>query len=422
MKSKHLLLSLLLALLVPWAAMAQETLTVCDGTVTDEYIPIYGYWADGVQHGQMIYPASLLSDMSDGEISEITFHISSWGTGNGDPGNPWTVKVGITEATTFTAFDNTTELTQIFNGSMTYDDDHTTMSFTLDEPYTYEGGNLLFDFSTGSGSQYRHVFFYGVESTASAIYNYSSYSANVKNFLPKISFTYEPAAAGDCPKPKTLVISEVTARTATATWTLDEPLEPTANGFNIEYKKASDPDEPQYWYRMGTAYDVYSTTFTNLTPETEYQARVQSACGENVDSDWRYAQNFTTEVSCFPPTGYQIVEGSLTYNYVSFQWDYEEGEVFQYTMMHGHGLNPADANFNQGDWMAGESFPYWDNLFSDYDYTFFLRKKCDVDDFSAPVSIEFTTPEACPAPELATPTNPTTHGVTLSWTGSYDSY
>ena len=46
MIKKSLLLTLLLAILVPWAAQAQETLTVCNGTETNEYLPVYGYYMD----------------------------------------------------------------------------------------------------------------------------------------------------------------------------------------------------------------------------------------------------------------------------------------------------------------------------------------------------------------------------------------
>ena len=52
MKSKHLLLLLLLAMGLPWVANAQETLTVCDGSVegttttTNNYIPFFGSYVD----------------------------------------------------------------------------------------------------------------------------------------------------------------------------------------------------------------------------------------------------------------------------------------------------------------------------------------------------------------------------------------
>ena len=47
MKRKALLCMLLLALGLPWAANAQETLTVyANETTTNSYVPVWGLWAD----------------------------------------------------------------------------------------------------------------------------------------------------------------------------------------------------------------------------------------------------------------------------------------------------------------------------------------------------------------------------------------
>ena len=66
-------LLLIAALLVPWVTNAQTTVTVADGTATNSYIPIYGLYADEDQHNQFIYPASMLSDLSGGMITGMTF-------------------------------------------------------------------------------------------------------------------------------------------------------------------------------------------------------------------------------------------------------------------------------------------------------------------------------------------------------------
>ena len=58
-------LLLLLAFLVPWVANAQ-TLTVANGTATNTYVPIYGFYLDANQHNQVVYPSSMLTDMSGG--------------------------------------------------------------------------------------------------------------------------------------------------------------------------------------------------------------------------------------------------------------------------------------------------------------------------------------------------------------------
>ena len=50
MIKKSLLLTFLMALFMPWAANAQTTLTVCDGTNRNDKVPFDGYNADAAQH------------------------------------------------------------------------------------------------------------------------------------------------------------------------------------------------------------------------------------------------------------------------------------------------------------------------------------------------------------------------------------
>ena len=81
---QKMLLLLALILAVPWAMNAQ-TLTVANGTTTNTYIPIYGYYCDADQHNQMVYPSSMLTDMDGSYILSLTFYqsqvaTSPWGT------------------------------------------------------------------------------------------------------------------------------------------------------------------------------------------------------------------------------------------------------------------------------------------------------------------------------------------------------
>ena len=62
---------LLFALLAPWAAQAQVELTVHDGTNTNNYVPIYGLWADAYLKCEMVYPATELAEMAGGTINSI---------------------------------------------------------------------------------------------------------------------------------------------------------------------------------------------------------------------------------------------------------------------------------------------------------------------------------------------------------------
>ena len=71
-KLKTVLLAVLL--LLPVGLCAQQTLTVCNGTSTSSYIPMYGYYNDSRFHNEFVYPARMLTDMVGGTITEITFY------------------------------------------------------------------------------------------------------------------------------------------------------------------------------------------------------------------------------------------------------------------------------------------------------------------------------------------------------------
>ena len=49
---------MLVALLLPFASQAQNTLTVADGTATNSNVPIHGLYVDDFTRCQIIYPAS----------------------------------------------------------------------------------------------------------------------------------------------------------------------------------------------------------------------------------------------------------------------------------------------------------------------------------------------------------------------------
>ena len=57
--------------------MRADELTVCDGTVTNNYVPIYTYYADQYLKCEFIIPAAELSAMSGAEISKLKFYTSS---------------------------------------------------------------------------------------------------------------------------------------------------------------------------------------------------------------------------------------------------------------------------------------------------------------------------------------------------------
>ena len=340
MIKKSLLLTLLLAVFAPWAANAQETLTVHDGTGTNRYVPFYGYYADEAQTNQMIYPAAELGDMDGGTISGMTFYWTPGQYSGGSGVGTWTISIGETTATSLSGLDNTTAFTVVFTGGLDalFNSTDHILPIAFDRQYIYNGGNLIVQFSHQTVTSYKDYAFYG-ETVQGASYCYSSQ----RNFLPKTTFTYEEAVS-DCPKPSNFVASDVTAHTAVLSW------ESEGFAFLLQYKKASDSNWTQRWLD----FDENPYTLTGLSGETEYQARVAAfheTCptdpetGDNLASDWREI-SFTTGIACFVPTNLAVTPESVTAREATVTW---EGTSDSYVVMIGEENLAVSADFETGD-------------------------------------------------------------------------
>ena len=257
---------------------AQNTLTVADGATTNDYIPIYGTWADADQHNQVIYPESLLGDMVTGQISSMTFYLTSTPSWTHNV----TVSLGIATNDHFSSatHDNAT-VTQVFAGNLSASNGQIT--FTFDTPYDYNGGDLLFDLTLVGGS-WSSAYFYGTSSSGGSLYQYNS-NTNTQNFIPKTTFAYSGGAL--CKTPSNVTASGITTNEATIFWHGDE----NASSYNIQYMLSSETD----WDNAltATAYDT-SVTLTNLQPSSTYKVRVQTNCSDNTQTVWSFAGTFQT--------------------------------------------------------------------------------------------------------------------------------
>ena len=322
MIKKSLLLTLLLALFAPWAAQAQETLTVNDGTTTDEYVPVYGYYVDSQgTTSEFIIPANTegMSDMEGGTISKLTFYISgspaSWG-------NP-TIQLylGEVEGTTLSGVNGPTNFTVV--KTMVWSNQQSTIEVEFDEPYTYEGGNLLIGTYVQSKGGYKHTYFLGVSAPEGSGYCHYSSSNASRSFLPKTTFTYEPAATGGCEKPDALTANgEPTATEFSFT------IEGGSGLYNI-FTKAGNDD----WTNWEYEWDQTTVNLTGLTGNTAYQVRVQSVCtdmtdpetGDAATSGWM-TLSFTTANPCAAPTNLQVSDITAESATLSWTAGYQETE------------------------------------------------------------------------------------------------
>lgn len=277
-----------------------DELTVADGTTTNEYIPYYGFYADGSGvHVQVIYPASMLSDLEDKTITDLKFYSSATSINWGDV----KVKISLNNVTASTLpytsyrcyFNTESGLTEVYNGKFTFASSE--FSVALAKSFTYESGkNLLLDIKVATASSnYEHTNFYGISSTEAACYSTSSGSTtgSTINFIPKTTFTYEGGGIETCPKPGNLSGVATSATTANITW----KRKGTETAWNLQYSSnngASWTTLNLTTSNVSVVSDDCSYTLTGLTAQTTYKIQVQADCGSGDLSSYSSSTSFTT--------------------------------------------------------------------------------------------------------------------------------
>jgi len=190
--------------------------TLCDGTVQNYFLPIFGYFYDEKQINQMIYPAELLTEFQGKALKSMTFyspHIYF-------SGGSYNVKVGSTNQSTFPSdLASIVRLTPVdltpvaTNQAATPGGTTLTINFDENYPFIYDGGNLLLDFEVTETGNYDYsssdspTYFYGVNqntytgfnshapsssetTNGNGIYTTGNY-CGARAFLPKVTIVAE---------------------------------------------------------------------------------------------------------------------------------------------------------------------------------------------------------------------------------------
>ena len=292
MKRKSLLFLLLFALIAPWAAYGQNhTLTVYDGTATNNHVPMYVFYFDDFTRSQYVIPAAQIDAMTTGTISAIKYYTSY--TTAYTTLSEVDIYLAEVPSTSISDFLDKSNATIVYSGTVDFVlvDGKCEATITFTTPYTYNGGNLLIGCDNTTDAGYKNISFYGqnVDGASVAGSNSSSLSnvtAAQQNFIPKTTFTFTGGNSNYCEAPSNLEITDVTHEGATVSWTSE------VGNYNFEYKLASATD----WTRVGQASNSY--TLTNLTPLTAYDVRVQAVCDPGVsESVWVEGSFSTTAVA-----------------------------------------------------------------------------------------------------------------------------
>ncbi len=194
----HLLrisLSVAVLLCANVAVAQSQSVTICDGTEENKYIPFYFYYLDNASAtSQVIYPASQLEALKGKQITGLKFYnagyASAWNSN---------MAVSLAEVDYATLPDDnadyiSADFTEVYNGAVSGDETMNTLEFVFSTPFVYTGQNLVVEIkNTVTGSTYMQVPFYGeaVTEHINATYGYSSSFKYNQQFLPKATITYE---------------------------------------------------------------------------------------------------------------------------------------------------------------------------------------------------------------------------------------
>lgn len=194
-------LLMLFAILAGFSPAMADELTVYDGTVESETVPMRPYYGDvDGQKCEFIIPAETLSDMVGATITAMQFQLSSAAT------IAWTAEYNVfvkeVEESTFNITGTGSipvigkeNSTIVYSGAIS--PSGTTVTITFAVPYEYLGGNLAVGVYMTKTGNYEDKKFRGVTATnASWAYAGSSKGNQLQNFIPKTTFIYDPVVEG----------------------------------------------------------------------------------------------------------------------------------------------------------------------------------------------------------------------------------
>ena len=271
------------------------SLIVNDGTTTNGYVPIYGYYVDNHTQSRFIIPASALSQIEFGIINKLVFHASTASA-------PWTgasfeVYMTETDATTVSSVVSTDDMDQVYTGSLSIVGNKMEVNFST--PYQYMGGNLMIAFEQPTSGTFTSCSWYGITANGASMGGYGS-SVSQRNFLPKTTIYYTPGVEPTCfPVSNLMVIdSMTTTESITVTW---EDTINTSATYDVYVVNGTDT----------TAYTASDNVYTieNLQHSTEYTIIVAANCG----SDAAIARSVVARTACAAVTDFPWSEDFENY-------------------------------------------------------------------------------------------------------------
>ena len=277
-----------------------DELTIYESeTGMNSYVPYYGLYLDatGGQHNQFIIPGSELEAIQGATITGMKFYT---GTPGSVTGTLPIATVSLANTTTSSLSGLVSEtLTQVWSKQIAISSNSWTLSF--DSEFAYTNGNILVDIVTPKGG-YQSASFYGKTVTGAA-YCYNGQ----RDFVPKITFTYEESCTSCCKPSLNLVDRD--NESASFEWT------PKGDETNWQYLylPAGTALTDSHW-DGATSTTATSATIDGLSEQTEYVFYVRADCGSSAYSK---VANKPFKTKCVTATvpftyGFEASEGAST--------------------------------------------------------------------------------------------------------------
>ena len=272
---------LLMALVAPWAANAQLTHTVCNGTDTRQEVPIFGYYVDHGTKTEFIIPSVLINPMhSEGGcyITKMTFYLGQQASKAWNASFRVFIKNYGNSQFNDASFVGDAGATTVYTGVLNANS--STMEVVFDQYFHYDGqSNLLIGlYWTGAGQSAQASFLGQLNSTVNRAINAFDEDGTGYNdpllikFTPKVTFDYIQT-------PTNVQVISTPGSGVTVSW------EGTAPSFNIEYENM----ESIFSYFDGyvnTTGNSYTFTDSQLVSGMKYRYRVQAQYTPELTSNW----------------------------------------------------------------------------------------------------------------------------------------
>ncbi len=240
--------------------------------LNNEIVPVYGWWADNYSRSQFVIAEANLEDYINTTLTGVTFSATqnsvSWGAAKFD------VYLSETNLNTINSLQDWNTLEKVYSGSLSVSGKK--MTITFDEPFYYQGGNLLMGVNQTVSGDYEKVSWVGELISGVSVGGYGS-NISQQNFRPNTVFTFIPGNVTPLKAPIDLTVNYTTGSTATISWTSYAP------SFDIDVN--------------GTIIEGVSNPFIleGLESGTTYIIKVRARDGENI-SDWSESVTFTTNI------------------------------------------------------------------------------------------------------------------------------